>query len=274
MRADQLALQRCFVRVKMAYTSSTLVRGLQLPFANGPGSRALLKMSPKLPIRGGVLLLPSTAPAIDKTASAFPSKPKAVTKVELKAPAAAVPSGVTGVVALLAASRARREFERKMAYEMQQQRNDGSDANQATLASEALDDEAAAAAAQEILQKAAAAEAAAFRAEEAKKGLPQNILQAIAASSKIMLTPTSFIGFVRGGVDDCATDFVWDGLVALPWRAHLVASLARDAGESGNAVFSIGRQVAAFADGDAASYMTMCDKHAPAAFHQFLRQQL
>lgn len=79
-----------------------------------------------------------------------------------------------------------------------------------------------------------------------------------AACPQIMLTPASFQGFARGGIDDCATDFVWDGLTALPWRAHLVASLARDAGDSGDAVFSIGNQVAAFADGDVASYMMMC----------------
>ncbi len=261
LRADPLIFQRCFVRVKMTYTSSTLVRGLQLPFGNGPSSRAFLKLSPKLPVRGGVLLSPTTAPAPDKPALAFPSKQKAVTKVESTTPAAVVPSGVTGVVALLAASRARREFERQRADEIQQQRSDGTDATKATPVSEELDREAAAAAAQEMLQQAAAAEAAAFRAAEAKKGLPQNVLKAIAVTSKILLTPTSFLGFARGGVDDCATDLLWDGLAALPWRAHLVASLARDAGESGDAVFSIGRQVAAFADGNAVFYMTMCGMH-------------
>lgn len=178
--------------------------------------------------------------------------------MEVKPSAAIVPSGATGVIALLIASRERREFERKLANEMQQQRSDGTDTTKATPASENLDREAAAAAAQALLQEAAAAEAAAFRAEEAKKGQPQNVFQAIAASSKILLTPTSSLGFCRGGVDDCATDFVWDGLAALPWRAHLVASLARDAGESGDAVFSISHQVAAFADGDVNSYMTMC----------------
>jgi len=262
--ADECMFQRCFVRVKMNFTSSTLVRGLQLPFGNGPSSRALLKLSPKLPVRGGVLLSPTTAPACDKQTSTFPPKPKTTAKVELKT-TAALPSGVTGVVALLAASRARRDFERKMADELQQQRSDGTDATKATIASEESDREAAAAAAQEMLQKSAAAESAAFRAAEAKKGLPQNVLRAIAASSKILLTPPSFLGFTRGGVDDCATDFVWDGLTALPWRAHLVASLARDAGESGDAVFSIGRQVAAFVGGDGVSYMSMYGCILPAA---------
>jgi hypothetical protein len=251
--------------VKMAYTSSTLARGLQLPFGNGPNSRAFLKLSPKLPVRGGVLLSPTTAPAPIKPAAVFPCKPKAPSKLEFRTPAEAMPSGATGVVALLAASRERREFERKMAVDMQQQRSDGTDATGATPASEELDREAAAAAAQVMLQEALEAEAAAFRAEEAKKALPHNVLRAIAASSMIMLTPTSFLGFARGGVDDCATDFVWDGLAALPWRAHLVASLARDAGESGDAVFSVSHQVAAFADGDAVSYMTMCGAYTPAA---------
>jgi hypothetical protein len=241
----------------MAYTSSTLVRGLQLPFAHGPNSRSLLKLSPKLPVRGGVLLSPTTAPAPIKLASVFPSKQKAASSLEVKQPAANMPSGATGVIALLAASRERREFERKLANEMQQQRSNGNDTTRATPDSEKLDREAAAAAAQAMLKESAAAEAAAFRAEEAKKGRPQNVFQAIAASSKILLTPTSSLGFVRNGVDDCATDFVWDGLTALPWRAHLVASLARDAGESGDAVFSISHQVAAFADGDVISYMTM-----------------
>ena len=255
--ANLLISQRCFVRVKMAYTSSTLVRGLQLPFGNGPNSRALLKLSPKLPIRGGVLLSPTTAPAPVKLAAVFPSKPKVATSLAFKQPAQIMPSGATGVIALLAAARERREFERKLANKLQQQRDDGTDETKATPASEKLDQEAAAAAAQAILQEAAAAEAAAFRAEEAKKGLPQNVLQAIAATSKILLTPMTYQGFDRGGVDDCATDFVWDGLAALPWRAHLVASLARDAGESGDAVFSISHQVAAFVDGDVVSYMTM-----------------
>jgi len=80
-----------------------------------------------------------------------------------------------------------------------------------------------------------------------------------------MLTPTSFQGFARGGIDDCATDFVWDGLTALPWRAHLVASLARDAGESGDAVFSVGSQVAAYKDGDVVAYMMMCGASVMAA---------
>ena len=249
----------------MTYTSSTLARGLQLPFGNGPNSRALLKLSPQLPVRGGVLLSPTTAPAAMKAAVAFPSKPKAASKVEFKPPAAVMPSGATGVVALLAASRERREFERKMVIDMQQQRSDGSDATRATPASEEVDREAAAAAAQVMMQEALAAEAAVFRAEEAKKALPQNVLRAIAASSMIMLTPATFLGFERGGVDDCATDFVWDGLAALPWRAHLVASLARDAGESGDAVFSVSHQVAAFTDGDAVSYMTMYGAYTPAA---------
>lgn len=172
------------MRVKMAYTSSTLARGLQLPFGNGPNSRAFLKLSPKLPIRGGVLLSPTTAPSV-KSAAAFPSKPKASSSVQLQKPAANLPSGATGVVALLTASRERREFERKMAKEMQGQRNLGTAETQATPATDELDREAAAAAAQAVLQQAAAAEAASLRAEEAKKGLPQNVLQAIAASSKV-----------------------------------------------------------------------------------------
>ena len=178
-------MQRCFVRVKMTYTSSTLARGLQLPFGNGPNSRAFLKLSPKLPIRGGVLLSPTTAPAPIKPAAAFPSKPKTSSLTERKPAAAALLSGATGVVALLTASRERREFERKMAKEMQRQRSDGSDETRSTPASQDLDQEAAAAAAQAMLAAAAAAEAAAMRAEEAKKGLPQNVLQAIAASSKV-----------------------------------------------------------------------------------------
>jgi hypothetical protein len=241
----------------MAYTSSTLVRGLQLPFAHGPNSRALLKLSPKLPVRGGVLLSPTTAPVPLKLASAFPSKQNAATRSEIKQSAVIMPSGATGVIALLAASRERKEFERKLVNEMRQQRSDGNDATSSTPALQNLDQEAAAAAAQAMLQDAAAIEAEAFRAEEAKKGYPQNVLRAIVASSMILLTPTSFLGFARGGIDDCATDFVWDGLTALPWRAHLVASLSRDGGESGDAVFSISRQIAAFADGDVVSYMMM-----------------
>jgi hypothetical protein len=234
---------------------------LPLPFGNGPSSRALLKFSTKLPVRGGVLLSPTTAPAPVKPPPALSSRAKTSTKVDFKNTVATIPSGATGVVALLTASRERREIERKMAKEMQQNR---CDAATATPESEALDQEAAAATAPAMLREAADADAAAFSAAEANKGLSQNLLQAIAASSKIMLAPASFLGFERGGVDDFATDFVWDGLAALPWRAHLVASLARDVGESGDAVFSISRQVAAFADGDVVSYMTMCVSHAHA----------